>query len=144
MSLLMISLLFSVLRAPGGRILAQTAGAQASAEATSARSIQTASEGSAQGQDPPQPVKPGKQTKKHERIQTLTGTVEWEYETLYWSCDVPNCDHFALYDDASHTNYEIDDARAALPFEGKKAIVTGIVDKKNHTIHLLSIQASQP
>ena len=144
MPLLMISLLFSVLHAPGSRILARTGGAQASANETAARLVQIANQEPAQDQDPPQPVKPGKQAKNHEKVQTLTGTVEWEYQTLYWSCDVPNCDHFALYDDASHINYEIDDARAALPFEGKKAIITGIVDKKNHTIHLLSIQAPHP
>ena len=65
--------------------------------------------------------------RKHARqsavTQTFTGTVEWEYKPLAWDCDVPNCDHFALYDDATQTNYELDDARAALPYEGKRARV---------------------
>jgi hypothetical protein len=72
--------------------------------------------------------------------QTLTGIVEWEYKPLAWDCDVPNCDHFALYADQGHINYELDDARKALPFEGKRARVTGVVDEKNHVIHLLSIE----
>jgi hypothetical protein len=78
--------------------------------------------------------------KQEAPAQTLTGTVEWEYKTLAWDCDVPNCDHFALYDDATQTNYEIDDARAALPFEGKRAKIIGVVDPKNRIIHLLSIE----
>jgi hypothetical protein len=82
-----------------------------------------------------------KRSKQEAHTQTLTGTVEWEYKPLSWDCDVPNCDHFALYDDATQTNYEIDDARAALPYEGKKAKVTGVVDPKNNTIHLISIEA---
>ena len=72
--------------------------------------------------------------------QTFTGTVEWEYKPLAWDCDVPNCDHFALYDDATQTNYELDDARAALPFEGKRAKVTGTVNRKESIIHVLSIE----
>jgi len=76
-------------------------------------------------------------------VQTLTGTVEWEYKTLAWDCDVPNCDHFALYDDATKTNYELDNARAALPFEGKRARVTGVVNAKDGTIHLLSIESAK-
>ena len=56
-----------------------------------------------------------KHAKQEGQTQTLTGTVEWEYKPLSWDCDVPNCDHFALYDDATHANYELDDARAALP-----------------------------
>jgi hypothetical protein len=82
----------------------------------------------------------GEQSPAQAPAQTLTGTVEWEYKTLAWDCDVPNCDHFALYDDATQTNYEIDDARAALPFEGKKAKIIGVVDPKNRIIHLLSIE----
>jgi hypothetical protein len=84
-----------------------------------------------------------KRTKQGAQTQTLTGIVEWEYKPLAWDCDVPNCDHFALYDDATHTNYEIDDARAALPYEGKRAKVTGVVDTKNSIIHLVSIEASK-
>jgi hypothetical protein len=76
-----------------------------------------------------------------QETQTLTGIVEWEYKPLAWDCDVPNCDHFALYDDATHTNYELDDARAALPYEGKRAKVTGVVNTKNSAIHLISIEA---
>jgi hypothetical protein len=54
--------------------------------------------------------------------------VEWEYKPLAWDCDVPSCDHFALYDDTTHINFELDDARKALLFEGKRAKVTGVVD----------------
>src|SRR5216683_2568177 len=75
------------------------------------------------------------------QAQTLTGIVEWEYKPLAWDCDVPNCDHFALYDDATQTNYDLDDARAALPYEGKKAKVTGIVNTKDSAIHVISIEA---
>ena len=81
-----------------------------------------------------------KHSKQEAKAQTFTGTVEWEYKTLAWDCDVPNCDHFALYDDAARMNYEIDDARAALPFEGKRARVTGVLNPKTGTIHLLSIE----
>jgi hypothetical protein len=66
--------------------------------------------------------------------------VEWEYKPLAWDCDVPNCDHFAFYDDATRTNYELDDARAALPFEGKRARVTGAVNSKDCIIHVISIE----
>ena len=69
--------------------------------------------------------------------------MEWEYKQLAWDCDVPNCDHFALYDDATETNYELDDARATLPYEGKRAIVTGTVNTKDAIIHVYSIQAAK-
>jgi hypothetical protein len=75
--------------------------------------------------------------------QTFVGTVEWEYQTLSWDCDVPNCDHFALFDDAAKRNYHIDDSRAALPLEGKRAKVTGVLDPKTHTIHLRSIEPAK-
>ena len=81
-----------------------------------------------------------KNKKQEPKVQTLTGTVEWEYKPEAWDCDVPNCDHFALYDDASRNNFEIDDARAALPYEGKRVKVSGIVNAKNRTIHLVSIE----
>ena len=81
-----------------------------------------------------------KSPKKEVVVQTFTGTVEWEYKPLAWDCDVPNCDHFALYDDATHRNYDLDDARAALPFEGQRAKVTGTVDTKNSIIHVLRIE----
>ena len=59
--------------------------------------------------------KQGQASKKHAKPevqnQTLTGMVEWEYKPLAWDCDVPNCDHFALYDDATHANYELDETR---------------------------------
>lgn len=84
-----------------------------------------------------------KHAKQEAQTQTLTGTVEWEYKPLSWDCDVPNCDHFALYDDATHANYELDDARAALPFEGKRAKVTGVVNAKDSVIHVLSIEAEK-
>ena len=81
-----------------------------------------------------------KHAKQDAKTQTLTGIVEWEYKPLAWDCDVPNCDHFALYDDATHANYELDDARAALPFEGKRAKVTGVVNTKDSIIHVISIE----
>ena len=81
-----------------------------------------------------------KRAKQEAQTQTLTGIVEWEYKPLAWDCDVPNCDHFALYDDATHTNFELDDARAALPYEGKRAKVTGVVNTKDSIIHVISIE----
>ena len=81
-----------------------------------------------------------KHAKQDTKTQTLTGLVEWEYKPLAWDCDVPNCDHFALYDDATHANYELDDARAALPYEGKRAKVTGVVNTKDSIIHVISIE----
>jgi hypothetical protein len=82
-----------------------------------------------------------KRAKGAAQTQTLTGIVEWEYKPLAWDCDVPNCDHFALYDDATQTNYDLDNARAALPFEGKRVKVTGIVNTKDIVIHVISIEA---
>lgn len=90
-----------------------------------------------------QPRNSPKHSKENSPPQTLTGTVEWEYKPLSWDCDVPNCDHFALYDDATHLNYELDNARAALPFEGKRARVTGVVNAKDSIIHVLSIEAAK-
>jgi hypothetical protein len=84
-----------------------------------------------------------KHSKQGVQAETLTGTVEWEYKPLSWDCDVPNCDHFALYDDAGHANYELDDSRAALPFEGKRARVTGVINMKDSVIHVLSIEAAK-
>ena len=84
-----------------------------------------------------------KHAKHDAKTQTLTGIVEWEYKPLAWDCDVPNCDHFALYDDATHANYELDDARAALPFEGKRAKVTGVVNTKDSIIHVISIEGCE-
>ncbi len=75
-------------------------------------------------QDKPRRDRPGQTS----TTQTLTGIVEWEYKPLAWDCDVPSCDHFALYDDTTHINFELDDARKALLFEGKRAKVTGVVD----------------
>jgi hypothetical protein len=82
-----------------------------------------------------------KHAKAEAPIQTFTGIVEWEYKPLAWDCQVPNCDHFALYDDSAKTNYELDDARKALPFEGKRAKVTGVVNIKDSIIHVMSIEA---
>lgn len=82
-----------------------------------------------------------KRPKLEAQTQTLIGTVEWEYKPLAWDCDVPNCDHFALYDDATQANYELDDARAALPYEGKRAKVTGVLNTKDSIIHVISIEA---
>jgi hypothetical protein len=81
-----------------------------------------------------------KNKKQEPRVQTLTGTIEWIYKPLAWDCDVPNCDHFAFYDDATRTNFDVDDARAALPFEGKRVKLTGVVDEKKRSIHLVSIE----
>jgi hypothetical protein len=92
---------------------------------------------------PKQPKRLQKHAKETAQTETLTGIVEWEYKPLSWDCDVPNCDHFALFDDASHANYELDDARAALPFEGKRAKVTGVVNTKESVIHVLSIEAAK-
>ena len=90
-----------------------------------------------------QPLASQKNAKQQAQTQTFKGTVEWEYKPLAWDWDVPNCDHFALYDDATETIYELDDARAALPYEGKIAIVTGTVNTKDAIIHVLSIQAAK-
>jgi hypothetical protein len=84
-----------------------------------------------------------KNKKQEPRVQTLTGTIEWIYKPLAWDCDVPNCDHFALYDDATRTNFDVDNARAALPYEGKRVKLTGLVDEKNRSIHLVSIEAEK-
>jgi hypothetical protein len=84
-----------------------------------------------------------KHAKEEAPVQTFVGTVEWEYQTLSWDCDVPNCDHFALFDDAAKSNYHIDDSRAALPFEGKKAKIVGVLDPKTHTLHLRSIEPAK-
>jgi hypothetical protein len=81
-----------------------------------------------------------KNKKQEQKAQTLTGTIEWEYDPHAWDCDVPNCDHFALYDDATQSNFHVDDARAALPYEGKRVKLTGVVDEKNRSIHLVSIE----
>ncbi len=82
-----------------------------------------------------------KHAKQEAPTETLTGTVEWEYKPLAWDCDVPDCDHFASYVDATQTNYELDNARAALPYEGKRAKGTGDVNRKDGIIHVLSIEA---
>jgi hypothetical protein len=89
---------------------------------------------------PEETLQNSKNQKREPKLQTLTGTIEWEYKPQAWDCDVPNCDHFALYDDACRNNFEIDNARAALPYEGKKVKVSGIVDIKKRTIHLVSIE----
>jgi hypothetical protein len=81
-----------------------------------------------------------KNEKQEQSVQTLTGTIEWEYKPQAWDCDVPNCDHFALYDDATQSNFDVDDARAALPYEGKRVKLTGVVDVKKKSIHLVSIE----
>jgi hypothetical protein len=92
---------------------------------------------------PKQPHASRKHAKREAQTQTLTGTVEWEYKPLAWDCDVPNCDHFALYDDATQSNYELDDARAALPYEGKRVKVTGVVNTKDSVIHVLTIEPTK-
>jgi hypothetical protein len=72
--------------------------------------------------------------------QTLVGTVEWEYKPLSWDCDAPNCDHFALYDAASGVNYDLDNSLLASRYEGKKVRLTGSVDTKNDSIHVISME----
>lgn len=81
-----------------------------------------------------------KLAKQDAKTQTLTGLVKWEYKPLARDCAVPNCDHFALYDDATHANYEFDNARAALSYEGRRAKVTGVVYEGNSIIHVISIE----
>jgi hypothetical protein len=81
-----------------------------------------------------------KRARQEEQAQTLIGRVEWEYKPVSWDCDVPNCDHFALYDDATQNNYELENTRAALLCEGKRVKVTGVVDTKNSSIHVISIE----
>jgi hypothetical protein len=90
-----------------------------------------------------QPKHSQKHARKDLQTETLTGTVEWEYKPLAWDCDVPNCDHYALYDDTRHANYELDDSRAALPFEDQRVRVTGVVHRKDSVIHVLSIEAAK-
>lgn len=90
---------------------------------------------------PEQSLLSRKHSKQDAPTEALIGTVEWEYKPLAWDCDVPNCDHFAFYVDARQTNYELDNARAALPYEGKRAKVTGVVNRKDSIIHVLSIEA---
>ncbi len=82
-----------------------------------------------------------KRAKPEEQKQILTGIVEWEYKPFSWDCDTPNCDHFALYDDVSRNNYELDDARTALPFEGKRVRVIGVLNSRTGTIHVIFIEA---
>jgi hypothetical protein len=107
-----------------------------------ANKISTNEQSTNQENNGPKKSQPTRKHTKHEaQPQTLTGTVEWEYKPLAWDCEVPNCDHFALYDDATQVNYELDDARVALPFEGKRASVTGVVNAKDSIIHVLSIEA---
>jgi hypothetical protein len=72
--------------------------------------------------------------------QTLVGTVEWEYKPLSWDCDAPNCDHFTLYDAASGVNYDLDNSLLASRYEGKKVRLTGSVDTKNDSIHVISME----
>ena len=50
-----------------------------------------------------------------------------------------SCD-FLLYPAISDL-FPGDDARAALPYEGKRAKVTGIVNTKDSAIHVISIEA---
>ena len=74
------------------------------------------------------------------KSQVILGTIEWEYKPLAWDCDTPNCDHFALFDPVSGVNYDLDDSRLAIRFEGKKVRVTGSVDTKDDAIHVVSIK----
>src|SRR5260370_10939680 len=82
-----------------------------------------------------------KNAERNTNKEVIVGTIEWEYKPLSWDCDTPNCDHFALYDPASGINYDLDDALLASRYEGKKVRLTGIVDTKNDTIHVVLIEA---
>ena len=94
-----------------------------------------------------QEAKPLKQSRNYRkgvpgkaRAQMFIGIVEWEYKPLAWECDVPNCDHFALYDTTNLKNYEFDDARVALPYEGKTVKVSAVVNLKDDSLHVISIE----
>ena len=144
MTLCLAFLLLTTMGTLGGAPATRSAVPILRASTLDANQVTAKESASRQGVDKPVKVKGhAKRAGKENAPQTLTGIVEWEYKPLAWDCDVPNCDHFALYDDASRTNYEIDDARKALPFEGKRATLTGVVDTKNSTIHLLSIEPAK-
>ena len=48
---------------------------------------------------------------------------------------------YMLQDPASSNAYLLDDQKAAKKYAGKMVLVTGVLDKKNNTIHVKRIQA---
>jgi hypothetical protein len=48
---------------------------------------------------------------------------------------------YMLQDPASSNAYLLDDQKAAKKYDGKMVLVTGVLDKKNNTIHVKRIQA---
>jgi hypothetical protein len=49
---------------------------------------------------------------------------------------------YMLQDLASSNAYLLDDQKAAKKYDGKTVLVTGVLDKKNNTIHVKKIQAA--
>ena len=49
---------------------------------------------------------------------------------------------YMLQDLASSNAYLLDDQKAAKKYDGKTVLVTGVLDKKNNTIHVKRIQAA--
>ena len=79
-------------------------------------------------------------SERNTKEQVIVGTIEWEYKPMAWDCETPNCDHFAFYDPASGVNYDLDDALLASRYEGKRVKLTGIVNTKDDSIHVVSIE----
>lgn len=52
-----------------------------------------------------------------------------------------NNGQYMLQDPASSNAYLLDDQKAAKKYDGKMVLVTGVLDKKNNTIHVKRIQA---
>jgi hypothetical protein len=48
--------------------------------------------------------------------------------------------NFVLSDSATKTRYRLDDAKKAMPYEGKSVKVTGTLDKASNVIHVETIQ----
>jgi hypothetical protein len=77
---------------------------------------------------PPSPTPFQTSYEQHkETTKTFTGTV------------MKQGDVFVLSDNASKTNYQLDDAKKASKFEGKAVKVTGTLDAQNLTIHVQTI-----
>ena len=53
-----------------------------------------------------------------------------------------NNGQYMLQDLASSNAYLLDDQKAAKKYDGKMVLVTGVLDKKNNTIHVKRIQAA--
>src|SRR5216683_4965259 len=97
---------------PLGRLLLSSPGTNAVADCTIPESEQPSDQENSSAK---QSRATSKRARQKAQAQTLTGIVEWEYKPLAWDCDVPNCDHFALYDDTIRTNYELDDDARGAP-----------------------------